>query len=449
MFRGFSTVILILLISTSGCASMLVPQSWGMVPGAMVHPEELSESPSRGEVRLAVVPPEERNERGSAIASAPQTVAPDLMDTEEVLPLPAISAAQVAAADPRTPATLVRVYYGTNRPVRDEAVGNHYGTCDVSIPARHQFGELERPSLWRLEFRESAARHVMLKSVTPLAGDACLGQLRSDLAGTSSPEIFVFIHGYNVTFQEAAMRTAQMAFDLKFGGVPLFYSWPSRGDITGYGSDLQHADGSAAPLAEFLTRVSQESGASQIHLVAHSMGNRALVGALTRISATQQASQFSQVVFAAPDLDAGQFATEIAPRIRPVVQRATIYSSGSDLALWASRLWNRTVRLGQPGRYLNEISEYDWIDVIDATSIGFDWFELGHSAYGSELLVDLHRVLAGRPAGIPSELPGTQVWTVARPSGARPSGPVPAPNHRPIYQLRPARWPLAPVDRWR
>ncbi len=100
-------------------------------------------------------------------------------------------------------------------------------------------------------------------------------------------------------------------------------------------------------------------------------------------------------------------------------------------------------RLGQPGRYLNQISEYDWIDVIDATSIGFDWFELGHSAYGSELLVDLHRVLAGRPVGSPSELNGSQTWTVARPSGSTPS-----PSAQPVYRIR-TRWPLAPVDRWR
>lgn len=435
MSRIFSMALWI-LISSSGCSAVFLPQVWNAAPAACAATQEPNE------VRVAIVPPEEREQREQTEtpAAIPQTPEEVL---EEALPLPADSAPQIAALDPQTPATRVRVYYGTNRPVRNEPAGNRYGTCDVSIPARHQFGELERPSLWRLEFRESEARHVLLKAVTPLSGDACLNQLRTDLAQTRTPEIFVFIHGYNVSFPEAAMRTAQMAFDLKFGGVPLFYSWPSRGDITGYGDDLQRADASATPLAEFLTRVAQESGARQIHLVAHSMGNRALVGALAQISGTGSATQFDQVVFAAPDLDAGQFATEIAPRIRPVVQRATIYSSGSDLALWASRMWNRTVRLGQPGRYLNQISEYDWIDVIDATSIGFDWFELGHSAYGSELLVDLHRVLAGRPVGTPSELTGSQTWTVARPSGSHPSHPA-----QPIYRIR-TRWPLAPVDRWR
>lgn len=42
-------------------------------------------------------------------------------------------------------------------------------------------------------------------------------------------QAFVFVHGFNVTFEEAAWRTAQMAYDLAFDGAPMFYSWPSRG----------------------------------------------------------------------------------------------------------------------------------------------------------------------------------------------------------------------------
>lgn len=435
MFRVFSTAVLILLCS-SGCATLLVHDLWALAPEAVVPTDE---------VRVVVVPPAER------VSRARQDVVFEPRSTEsgvgaQKFSPSAVSAAQVVAAETRTPATTVRVYYGTNRPQLNEPSGIHYGTVDVSIPARHQFGELERPSLWRLEFRESAEKHVLLKSVTPLPGDRCLDQLRGDLARTRSPDLFIFIHGYNVTFEEAAMRTGQMTFDLRYEGIPLFFSWPSRGHLTGYGSDLMQADRSASDLAEFLTRVAQESGARQVHLVAHSMGNRALVGALTQISGTNSGTRFDQVVFAAPDLDAGQFASDIAPRIRPVVRRATIYSSGSDLALWASRLWNRTVRLGQPGRYLSAITGLEWVDVIDVTAVGFDWFELGHSAYGSELLVDLDRVLEGRPAGVSSDQPGTQTWSVARPS---PRTPAPIARPGPVYRIRPERWPTAPVDRFR
>ena len=328
---------------------------------------------------------------------------------------------------------------------------NFYGQCEVSIPKQHQFGQLERPSIWRLEFRESKAKHVVLKNVEPLKSDDCLGRMRSDLSADDESALFVFIHGYNVTFSEAAQRTAQMAFDLQFRGVPLFYSWPSRGALSGYGDDQRSADASAKPLAEFLTRIATETGARKIHLIAHSLGNRALVGALAQLGQTPgQSARFNQVVFAAPDIDAGLFANDIAPKIEPVVDRVTIYSSGSDLALWASRLWHRTVRLGQPGPYWVKIRTYDWIDVIDATSIGFEWFELGHSAYGGELLADLSRVIDGQPAGAaPLIGPEAGHWIVTRP----PPPSIPINNGPPlqvIYRYRPSGpWPTAPVDRWR
>ncbi len=375
--------------------------------------------------------------------------------------LPVVTAAE--SADPvsyratppstgPTPSTTVKLYYGTNRSnvaSMTQTSTNQYGQCEVSIPQRHRFGELERPSFWRLEFRESEAKHVMLQQVKPLDAEECLGQLRVDLTSKEEADLFVFVHGYNVEFAEAAQRTAQMAFDLKFRGVPLFYSWPSNGTLQGYSADQRSADASAVPLAEFLTRVATETGARRIHLIAHSLGNRALVGALARLGQTPETPvRFNQVVFAAPDLDAAQFANDIAPRIRPVVERVTIYSSGSDLALWASRLWHRTVRLGQPGPYWTQIRTYDWIDVIDATAVGFKWFELGHSAYGGELLTDVERVLAGRPIGESLAGPGAGRWTVSRP--AVPRSPCGCSPPSPVYVFRPiGPWPAAPVDRWR
>jgi esterase/lipase superfamily enzyme len=35
-------------------------------------------------------------------------------------------------------------------------------------------------------------------------------------------DAFVFIHGYNVSFEDAARRTGQFAYDLKFVGAPIF-----------------------------------------------------------------------------------------------------------------------------------------------------------------------------------------------------------------------------------
>lgn len=441
---------LLALLSAPGCLALHCQDSWAVSQFPQSHPVCIDAPPAYVlPHQEALVPPEQRQLR---MSPPPVT---DVLPGDQ----PADSADRVSfASSPSpansTPATSVKLYYGTNRPGFQAAAlmdTNFYGQCEVSIPKQHQFGQLERPSIWRLEFRESQAKHVVLKNVEPLNSDDCLGRMRSDLSADDESALFVFIHGYNVTFSEAAQRTAQMAFDLQFRGVPLFYSWPSRGALSGYGDDQRSADASAKPLAEFLTRIATETGARKIHLIAHSLGNRALVGALAQLGQTPgQSARFNQVVFAAPDIDAGLFANDIAPKIEPVVDRVTIYSSGSDLALWASRLWHRTVRLGQPSPYWVKIRTYDWIDVIDATSIGFEWFELGHSAYGGELLADLSRVIDGQPAGAaPLTGPEAGRWIVTRPPP--PSIPI---NNRPplqvIYRYRPSGpWPIAPVDRWR
>lgn len=444
-------VSLLALLTAPGCVAL---QSHGSWPGNDYSGSgpafAANGSPSWALPPVALLPPDQRQVWMSpppVIEVLPEYTA----DTPAESADPVSFAASTVPGSP-TPSTTVKLYYGTNRTNPGAAtlpLTNHYGQCEVSIPKRHQFGQLERPSFWRFEFRESEAKHVVLNSVKPLDAEVCLGRLREDLNSTEAADLFVFVHGYNVEFAEAAQRTAQMAFDLQFRGVPLFYSWPSHGSLRSYSDDQRSADASAGPLAEFLTRVATETGARQIHLIAHSMGNRALVGALARIGQTPETpAKFNQVVFAAPDLDAAQFANDLAPRIRPVVERVTIYESGSDLALWASRLWNRQVRLGQPGSFGPQVRTYDWIDVIDATAVGFEWFELGHSAYGGELLADVQRVLASRPVGETVAGPGSGRWTVTRP--VAPSGPLYGSTPPPVYLYRPVGpWPAAPVDRWR
>ena len=47
----------------------------------------------------------------------------------------------------------------------------------------------------------------------------------------------MFIHGFNVSFADAAIRAAQLSCDLSIAGVMAFYSWPSQGTLAGYAAD--------------------------------------------------------------------------------------------------------------------------------------------------------------------------------------------------------------------
>lgn len=300
------------------------------------------------------------------------------------------AARAIFSKDPENGATRVRIYYATDRArTGDEDPASFYGgdrgmlemgSAVISIPPRHLPGKIERPSVWTLDFRQDPDRHVVLQSVTPGDADAVFAEMRGQLAEAGSVSAFVFVHGFNVPFAEAAQRTAQMAYDMNFDGVPILYSWPSRGSVLSYIADTAVVNLSGRRLTLFLEDVVQKSGAKRIHLIAHSMGNRALTDALELYALRHEGEPpaFDQVLFTAPDLDAGLFA-EMAKTMRRAAQRLTLYASDRDWALAVSRrLHGDAVRAGQGGKGILYSGE---VDSIDMTSIGEDM--LMHSYYAN------------------------------------------------------------------
>jgi esterase/lipase superfamily enzyme len=117
----------------------------------------------------------------------------------------------------------------------------------------------------------------------------------------------VFLHGYNVSFSDAALRAAQIGFDLSIKGAMAFFSWPSQGTLDGYSADEATIEASEDTIAEFLVDFAAKSGATKIHIIAHSMGNRGLLRAVNRIvsrAKRRSEKQFDQIILAAADVDA-------------------------------------------------------------------------------------------------------------------------------------------------
>lgn len=263
------------------------------------------------------------------------------------------------------------------------------GTCEVAIPKSHTIGKLEAPSLLRLELREDPTRHVMLVDVEQLDEQKFFDSVRQRVEGSENRNAFVFIHGYNVTFEDAARRTAQMAYDLKFDGAPLFYSWPSQGGLFKYTIDENNVRWTVPHLKQFLTAVSERTGAEHIHLIAHSMGNRALTDAL-RDFALQAGGgpTFDEVILTAPDIDADTFRRDIAPAIVRTADRVTLYASSNDRALASSKQVHGYPRAGESGDHLVVVPG---VDTVDVSAVDTSLFGLGHSYYGDNdtVLADL------------------------------------------------------------
>ncbi len=255
------------------------------------------------------------------------------------------------------------------------------GTCEITIPDTHKPGRVEKPSLLRLEVKENVLRHVRLRRTKPLQSDEFYEQLRQCVAQSPQQDLFIFIHGFNVTFEDAARRTAQMATDMKFQGAPVFFSWPAHdGFLATYLADEDHVATTTPHLKQFLLDVAAHSGARSVHLLAHSMGNRALAAALKELELElkDQARLFDQVVFAAPDVFTEQFQDTLAPYLTRTANRFTLYASSRDWALKASKFIHRGPRAGDSGAQLLVLSKIDTIDVTAVDSSPF-----GHSYYGA------------------------------------------------------------------
>jgi esterase/lipase superfamily enzyme len=302
----------------------------------------------------------------------------------------------------------VRVFYGTDRKTTGslkpaeiygiERGDLQYGYLDVTIPAAHKQAELETRPRWdmyTLLVGDAGLRnrYVLLDKVTPLARDGFLSALRMQIKQAPSKDVFIFVHGFNSTFEDAARRCAQLAYDLDFDGIPMMYSWASAGSATAYMKDEATVASSGRKMAQMLDDVVAQSGAVRIHLIAHSMGNRALIGALQTYLATREPRNrqhiFDQIVFTAPDVDREDFVGAIKS-MEGTATRVTLYASNTDLALQSSQILHDAPRAGLAG--VNIIS-LPGIDTIDMSAVPAD--SLGHTyfAANSGAIYDLFRLL--------------------------------------------------------
>ena len=274
-----------------------------------------------------------------------------------------------------------------------ERGGLKFGTCDVSIPKRHDVGQMESPSLLRVEFRADPEKHVKVLVTEEVPEKVFYDRLHDCVAASGKRQAFVFIHGYNVSFDDAVRRTAQLSFDLKFDGAPICYSWPSQAEYLSYSTDEDNVVWTESDLQRFLLGVKGHSGAARIHLVAHSMGNRALTAVLKTLSRDVEHSQplFDEVVLTAPDVDADHFRRDLAPAIVRTARRVTLYASSNDEALALStRFHGGNPRAGESGK---NIVVLPGIDTIDVSQV--DTSLLGHSYYGDNttVLADLFHLI--------------------------------------------------------
>jgi hypothetical protein len=265
------------------------------------------------------------------------------------------------------------------------------GTCSVSIPKSHRLAKIERPN-WFAErlFGETPEKHFTILDSKILTQAQFVKLLKKRFAESSEDDSLLFIHGYNVKFNDAIFRTAQLGYDLNFQGVVTAFSWPSCGALEGYVADSENVRYSTPYLVDYIKLLLGCS--KRLHIIAHSMGNVVLCEALKQLHEEKFGllGAINQIILAAPDIDKDVFIQQIMPAIKRV-PNITLYASDKDKALLVSKKIRAGYRrLGEGG---NNILIAEGLDSIDASDVGTDMLGHGYFAATESLLNDIHSVL--------------------------------------------------------
>jgi esterase/lipase superfamily enzyme len=274
----------------------------------------------------------------------------------------------------------------------------------VTVPKSHQVPNIERPFAIRIPYfqitlyeqAEDPKQHFTIKEMKALTRDEFIAMARERVSGSRSfkDQAVVFVHGYNTPFDYALFRTAQMAYDLKFDGASFLYSWPSGGGLMGYSQDRDSATQAQPYLKEFLTLVLEETGATSVSVIAHSMGNLPLLNVLRELGPSLPPNvRLNEIILAAPDVDRDVF-VNLAANIKQYGRGVTLYCSANDRAMDAARrMAGGMPRAGDvpvDGPVL-----ISGIDTIDVSLTSTDYLALNHSSYAEKgaLLKDIGLLL--------------------------------------------------------
>lgn len=282
--------------------------------------------------------------------------------------------------------------FGNNRSSANKL---EYGVCKVSIPPEHEEGKIERPSWFdRLLFNdpENSLKHIMIYDLQTKDESDFLSYLSSKITSSTNKDAFIFIHGFNVSFQEAVRRTAQIAHDLSFKGAPISYSWPSLSQKRGYMSDEDSVIWTVPHLKQLIKKILSDTSLVKLHLIAHSMGNRALTNAIKELKAEGgNLEKINQIILAAPDIDSSIFTDVIVPGIKGISKQITLYASSKDKALKVSHI----VRSGKrrAGESGDNIIVLDGVSTVDASKVDTDFLGHGYFAETQTLIKDIFLIL--------------------------------------------------------
>ncbi|MEP6739632.1 MAG: alpha/beta hydrolase [Caldimonas sp.] len=278
-----------------------------------------------------------------------------------------------------------------------------YGSAAVLVPGGQysDTGWLKLPAALPVPVGQATnAELLLIRSKHVLASTDFHRQARLLMAkATLYPKsALVYVHGFNITFDQALQRGAQLARDLNFDGPVFVFSWPSQGAMWKYGTDRASSDAAVDRFVEFVDEVEAATGAEKIHFIAHSMGNRVLLAGLARIAGDAQSKvrpNVGEIILAAPAVPEAAFSAWLDSIVGHGMDHVTLYASAADKAMWAG--WAReglTTLAGYSSSGVPLLHEHmQSIDITQAANPGV--IEMNHDVFASNPVMteDMRQVL--------------------------------------------------------
>jgi hypothetical protein len=99
-----------------------------------------------------------------------------------------------------------------------------------------------------------------LDKIEPVAQ---IGDLVDPTAG--GHDVLIYVHGYNTTFETAALDAARLSDGIQFVGETMVFSWPSRASLLDYGYDRESAMWSRDALQQVLNGLIASPVVGHVH----------------------------------------------------------------------------------------------------------------------------------------------------------------------------------------
>ena len=264
----------------------------------------------------------------------------------------------------------------------------HFGICKINVPKNHAVGDIT------VGDDDSLKTQNLFKILG--AKPATENELISEIKKSQRMPL-VFVHGFNVRYQEAAIRAAQIAYDLKYQGPVILFSWPAGAADNfvkdkmlneTYLNNAATARASIEPFKNFLTSLQKND--IKINLIVHSMGHQVVLPTLQKmLTENPKKPLINELILNAPDFDVAQF-RDISVNLKKLADHTTLYCSENDKAMIASKTFNKSAdRLGACA-FIKEV------DVIDVSLTDDPTLGLGHGYYSARaVLNDVAQTLLG------------------------------------------------------